>query len=211
MGNKDEKDRAEQDTAEQHTAEQDKTSQGLGADSGAARLLRQAPNCTTRVQAILTDLAELNGESLSGGLASGASLADSVIALARARNMLDAQIARRLARAMAADCLRGTPRATLIADGGWAGSSAAAMIAAAEFADHHDEVAGLWRSGVVSLEAVAALARGLAPLPVDEQEQVVRHPSPSAPTAGAGSPTLRGPCRGHPETAGRRPPGAAAS
>ncbi len=142
-----------------------------------------------RVRALLSVLAELRGQSVAGDLVSGASLSDSVVGLARARSMLDAEIGRRLVRALAADCLRGTPRTTLIADGGWSGSSAAAMIAAADFADRHDQVAQMWRSGAICLESVAVLARGLAPLPVDEQEHVVAGVLPHLPHLGV--PALR--------------------
>lgn len=154
---------------------------GGGADARAAGVVGRAPNCTEGVRAALSALVDLQSEPVAGDLVTGAALADSVVALARARNVLDAEIARRLVHASAADCLRHTPRTTLIAEGGWAGSSAAAMITAAQFADHHHEVGGLWRAGAISVEAVAALARGLAPLPTGEQEHVVAAVLPHLP------------------------------
>ncbi len=175
MGNKNEASPHRGERSDQQTRGQGEgdRSAGAGSEAGASGLTGHSPNCTVDVTAVVSALVDLQAESLTADLVNGAALADSVIALARARNVLDAEIARRLVAAAAADCLRHTPRSTLIADGGWDGSSAAAIITAAQFADRHGDVADLWRSGAISGQAVAALARGLNPLLPDDQEQVV--------------------------------------
>ena len=175
MGNKNEASPQRGECSGQQTRGQGEGDRSAGGSSeaGAAECTAHAPNCTADVAAVVSALVDLQAETLTADLVNGAALADSVVALARARNVLDAEIARRLVAAAASDCLRHTPRTTLIADGGWAGSSAAAMITAAQFADHHPAVAALWRSGAISGQSVAALARGLTPLSPEDQEQVV--------------------------------------
>ena len=156
--------------------------QGSTPDADAScDVLSLAPNCPATVRTLVADLVDVQSEALAGDLANGPALADSVIALARVRNMLEAEIGRRLSGAVSADCLRHTPRTTLIAAGGWAGSSAAAMVAAAQFADSHDTVAALWRSGAISVESVAALARGLSPLSPEDQAKVITGVLPHLP------------------------------
>ena len=81
-------------------------SPGAGLEPRAQEFAGHAPNCTADVLALVSALADLQGDELTSDLLSGAASADSVIALARARNMLDAEIARRLVAAAETDYLR---------------------------------------------------------------------------------------------------------
>ncbi len=138
------------------------------------RLLRAGPNASERVRDVVACVAGLCDEAVVGDLVNGPSLADSVIVLARASHVLQSELARRVtAAAASAGVLRHTPRVTLTAEGGLAAQPAGQLITAGAFADQHPELAQMWRSGETNLEVVAAIARGLRPLPVAEQDDVV--------------------------------------
>ena len=138
-----------------------------------ACLLRAGPNASERVRDVVAGVVGLCDEAVVGDLVNGPSLADSVIVLAQATHVLQSQLARRVTAAAAAGVLRHTPRVTLTAEGGLAAQPAGQLITAGAFADQHPELAQMWRDGETNLEAVAAIARGLRPLPVAEQDEVV--------------------------------------
>lgn len=107
--------------------------------------------------------------------------ADNVMALARMRNVLDAEIAHRLRAAEQGDVLRHSARTTLERDAHWAGGTAHAMVAAARFAERYPAVAELWGRGRIPLETVATLARGTRLLPGKEVGELVEALLPALP------------------------------
>ena len=150
-------------------------------DHPLTTLLRAAPGAPADVVALAKQVVQLGEAPVSGADSPAVALADGVVVLARVRNALDAEIARRLRTAETQNVLRHTASATLQRDAHWAGSSAHAMVAAARFADRFPALADLWRRGCVAADAVAALARGTRGLPEHHISQVVTALLPTLP------------------------------
>ncbi len=153
------------------------TSSTDGGDGGvvgvdvAGQVLAGVDNCPPEVRAIVAAVAEAVGTPLAGGLVSGAGLADRLAVLGRLQVVITAEVGRTLAAAEAAGALAYTPGVFLQRRAGWAGGAAGATVAAARLAARHQQLARLWRSGGVSGEAVAVLARQLKGLPVATEGQ----------------------------------------
>ncbi len=139
----------------------------------ATGLSAHGPNASDPVRDVVAAVAGLCDEALSGDLIAGASIADSVVVLARVSHVLSFELARRLTTASGSGALRHTPRVTLTDAGGLSGPDAAALVAAAGFADQHPDLAQAWRAGRIATDTVAVIARGLRPIPVAEQAEVV--------------------------------------
>ena len=137
------------------------------------QLLGVGPNASGPVRDVVAAVAGLCDEVLVGDLVNGAGLADSVVVLARLTHTLQAELGRRVTAATRTGVLRHTPRVTLVASGGMAGQAASQVLTAGVFADQHPALAASWRAGDITVEGVAAIARGLGPLPVQEQAQVL--------------------------------------
>jgi hypothetical protein len=147
----------------------------------AAGLSAHGPNASDPVREVVAAVAGLCDEALSGDLISGASIADSVVVLARVSHVLSFELARRLTIASTSGALRHTPRVTLTDAGGLSGPEAASLVAAAGFADQHPDLVEAWRSGRIDTDTVAVIARGLRPIPVVEQAEVVTAVLPHLP------------------------------
>lgn len=149
------------------------------ADDPLANLLHSADCAPEDVMAVAQSVVALGEDRLTETPA--VALADSVIVLARTRNALDAEIARRLRAAENADTLRHTAHTTLEHEARWAGGTSHAMVAASRFAERHPAIARLWHGGCVPLESVAILARGTRALPESDAVQVVNALLPTLP------------------------------
>ncbi len=121
------------------------------------------PNASDPVRDVVAAVAGLCDEALSGDLITGASIADSVVVLARVSHVLNFELARRLTTAASSGALRHTPRVTLTDAGGLSGPDAAALVAAAGFADQHPDLAQAWRAGRIATDTVAVEPVGFAP------------------------------------------------
>lgn len=78
----------------------------------AVGLSAHGPNASDPVREVVAAVAGLCDEALSGDLIAGASIADSVVVLARVSHVLSFELARRLTTASGSGALRHTPRVT---------------------------------------------------------------------------------------------------
>lgn len=151
------------------------TPAGAAAPPGlAARLLEGTGEIPVSVREWIERLAAITVEPITGALGTGTQVAGSVVALARVRHALDAEIARRTEAAVALDVLTHSAGTTLELEGHCSGRGVAALLAASRFAGQHPDVARVWRSGRACTDVIAALARGLRTLTVEQAAQVVK-------------------------------------
>ena len=144
-------------------------------------LLSGASACPSEVRDLAEVLGRVCAMRLPGDTPTGVGLADRVTVLARVRAVLDAEVARSLVAAETFDALPHTPVTHLQRHAAWSGSDASAVTVAARFADRHPDLAGLWRSGQVSTDAVAVIARGLRGVTADVEEQFLAAVLPQLP------------------------------
>ena len=116
------------------------------ADLVLASLLAGCDNVTDPVRLAVTGVAQLADHEIVGGLLAGASLADDVVALARARNILDYQLARRLHCARTHNDLP-ADAATVLKAEQWHHGHATDLRNAAGFADRFHKIARMWEIG----------------------------------------------------------------
>ncbi len=145
------------------------------------RMLTGAGNCPASVRRLGEDLVAVCGDPVIGDLATGAGLADRVTVLARARTVLDAEVARSLVAAESADVLPHTPATHLQRSAAWSGADASAVLVAGRFAARHPDLADVWRSGQVPTAVVAVIARGLRGVTVDVEAQFLTAVLPQLP------------------------------
>ena len=153
----------------------------ISAADRLAGMLRGAEHVPPAVRRFAELAVELGEMPVLADLAGGVGLADSLTVLARVKHLLDAEIARRTRAAQIADVLPTTARTTLQNECTWSGPAADSMVTAARFAHNHPPLMELWQCGRVSVEAVAAIARGTRALAPHQVEQVVKALLPSLP------------------------------
>ena len=134
------------------------------------RLLADAANCPSDVVALAEAVATVSRTPLTNDLVTGSTVTDRVTVLARIAAAVETQAGRSVAVAERCDALPHTPVTHLQREAGWSGRAAAALLAAARFADRHQVIAELWHAGEVNTDAVAAIARGLRGVTVSVQE-----------------------------------------
>ena len=132
-----------------------------------ARVTVGAGNCPGDVTILAKALVAATATEVSGDLITGAGLADRVTVLARLTAILEAETGRALAAADANSVLPHAPLTHLQRHAGWTGRAASALTVASRFASRHPDLADLWRTGRVSTEVVAAIARGLRGVTAD--------------------------------------------
>ncbi len=145
-------------------------------------VLAGTPLRSPGIDDVARSTAELADVPVVGELAASAGVVDDVVALARLRHVIDAEISRRVYAADNADAWSTTARSTLQDRAHWSGSAADAMAVAARFVPDHPDLMSLWQRGRVSLDAVAAIARATRGLPHREVGQLVNALLPSLPT-----------------------------
>ncbi len=133
---------------------------GEGPDL-VARVLAGAGNCPADVLALAEVVAAATETPVIGDLVTGAGVADRVTVLARLVAILEAETGRALAVADQNSVLPHAPVTHLQRHANWTGRAASALTVASRFAARHPDLAVLWRTGQVSTEVVAAIARGL--------------------------------------------------
>ena len=116
---------------------------------------------------LVAELDGVVGESLFGGVGSGAGLTDRVTVLARLHTAIDAELGRSLVAAEGADVLPHSTITLLERTAWWSRPASSRVVTAARFAQRHPELGRRWRCGLVTSEVIAALARGLRQVTYD--------------------------------------------
>ena len=125
------------------------------------RLLAGAGNCPSDVVAIVDALTAAVESPVSGELGTAVGLADRLTVLARIRSVLDAEIGRTAVAAQTHDVLAHSPATHLQRTAAWSGPDASGVVVAGRLAARHRSLEQLWRTGRVSTDVVAVIARGL--------------------------------------------------
>ena len=150
-----------------HTEGADHTADPPPGGAVSSHVLQGAGDCPPSLVRLVADVDRVVGESLVGGVGSGAVLTDRVTVLARLHTAIDAELGRSLVAAEGADALPHSTITLLERSAWWSRPASSRVVTAARFAQRHPELGRRWRCGLVTSEVIAALARGLRQVTYD--------------------------------------------
>ena len=135
-------------------------------------VLAGLPECPTEVQRVIASIVAAAQQPIRGELGTGPIIEDGVVALGRARHVLEAELGRRLVAAETHDVLTHTPAALLQREAGWT-TGASGLVQAARLTSRYPQLQGLWETGQVSREHLALVARAVQPLTEQQTGELI--------------------------------------